>query len=141
MINGYLEQIKAKKGCVSFAPAHSEDILATNAKMKGLLFAEIPAEYQNFLSLTNGIIYDGIEFFGCKPQIRSTYTFPDLIKINQPYSDYAYFSDKIIIGRISESFLVYDSVTCDYAMIDRLNLLTRSEQDSFAALFKTLYEL
>lgn len=141
MINGYLEQIKAKKGCVSFAPARSEDILATNAKMKGLLFAEIPAEYQNFLSLTNGIIYDGIEFFGCKPQIRSTYTFPDLIKINQPYSDYAYFSDKIIIGRISESFLVYDSVTCDFAMIDRLNLLTRSEQDSFAALFKTLYEL
>lgn len=141
MIKDYLEQVMAKKGCVFFAPARSEDIMTTNAKMKELLFAKIPSEYQDFLSLTNGIIYDGIELFGCKPQIRNTYTFPDLIKINQPYSEYAYFSDKIIIGRISESFLIYNSITQDYAMIDRLNLLTRSEEDCFTAMFKMLYEL
>ncbi len=141
MIKEYVEQIKNKDGCVYFAPAKAEDIEAINNKMKEFLFAEIPAEYKEFLSLTNGIIYDGIEFFGCRPQIRNNYTFPDLIKINQPYSEYAYFSDKIIIGRISESFIVYNSPSNDYAMIDRLNLLTRSEEDSFTELFKNLCEI
>ncbi len=141
MIKNIIDIIKNKAGSVSFSPATKEEITLADNRFNDNIFAKIPAEYKEFLTISDGLIYDGIEFFGCQPHQRKKYVFPDIYTINKAYAQYSYFDSKIIIGRLSEGFIIYDAQNDVYTSTDRINLYTRQEEKSLYKLMLHLFDL
>lgn len=143
MIENLLSLAKHQNGSITFLPSPSEEIIKTNAFLTSQNFAEIPTDYQEFLKLSNGFIYNGIELMGTVPHPRpdKRYIFPDLIQINKPYIKYDYFDGKLLIGTLSESFMLYDSAEQIYAVLDRINLRSRIEVSDMSSLFAYIMEL
>lgn len=143
MISKYVNFFRAKNGCVTFEPASDEDIEHVEAELTTRGFANIPSDYKVFLKLTNGLTYNGIEFFGTSPHYRpeKDYTFPDIISESKQYINYDFFTQKIIIGRISENILLYDKKNDYYGIVDRTNLRSRIEVETFLEFIKIFYDI
>lgn len=143
MIKEYFERYKKFLGCIIFPPASAKELISVNKYLQQNGFSEIPDEYKEFLKLTDGTAYNGIEFFGTQshPRKNKNYTFPDLIASNLHYDEYDFFKSKIIIGRISENILFYDKISNSYAIADRLTLRSRREVASFEELFKIFLDI
>lgn len=131
MIDEHLQKIIKHSGCITFNGATDAEIAQTNAFLKNQNFAEIPKAYYELLHITNGLICDGVELMGTQshPRQEKRYIFSDLLQINKPYANYEYFAQKLILGRLSESLIVYDQTSDYFAIVDRVNLLSRMEVD------------
>lgn len=129
MIDDLLKSFLKNPACITFDGSTTEDIEKINILLQSQNFAIIPQQYQAFLQLTNGFICDGVELMGTLPHRREEkqYIFPDLSQINKPYANYEYFTHKLILGRSSESLIIYDSLNNYYAIADRVNLFSRME--------------
>ncbi len=133
-IKELLETFKNFPGCITFSGAKDEDIAKLNM---------LNQDYKSFLKLTDGLIYNGIEFFGVEPHLRKEkdYKFPSIQSINKHYWENAFFESKTIVGRLSESLIIYDKKSDTYDIIDRIKLRSRVELDSFPELLKLLLGL
>ncbi len=142
MISRYLNHFRQAPGNVFFEPAVERNLNKINIELTNRNFAPIPDEYRNFLKLTDGLIFNGIEFYGCMPHYREEkeYTFPNLITVNEYYLSYDYFIRKLVIGRISENLLLYNDAEKVYTITDRINLRPILECESFIAFLKIFYE-
>lgn len=138
MIETKLKTFMNFQGCITFPSSADNDIIRVNKFLVEHDFSAIPEEYLHFLKLSNGLSYNGIEFFGTINHYREEkkYTFPDLIATNMHYEGYAFFNNKIIIGRISENLMFYDKTTENYAIADRLTLRSRREVSTFDELLE-----
>lgn len=143
MIEQYVETLKSYKGSITFPPSNAEQIQEVNNTLKKYQFSTIPEEYQTFLERSNGYTYNGVEFFGTisHPREAKGYIFPDLTITNIHYSQYSFFNNKIIIGRVSESMMLYDKSSDTYAVVDRLTLRSRVEVRSFEELLDIFLEI
>lgn len=143
MIKSYVEQFSAFPGCITFPPCSEEDITRVSSLLSASGFSPIPAEYKEFLRLTDGLSYNGIEFFGSRSHNRTekNYTFPDIAASTFHYEDYDFFRKKIILGRVSESMIFYDRINNCYAVADRLSLRSRREVKSFAEILKIFLDI
>ena len=137
MINLSKDFIKNKYIC-TFHPSTIEEIKLANVALLKNNFARIPLDYQSFLLMTNGMIYNGVEFMGTIEQERfeKNYIFPSLQKLNYNFVDYDFFSKKIILGRTSEAFMVYDETDGNYMILDRIKLISLFEFKSLKELMK-----
>lgn len=108
MIDDLFEKARKLPGCVTFPPAEPEQFKTVDSFLSSRKFAALPEDYRKFLRLSNGYIFNGIEFMGTvvHQRIEKRYVFPDIIQINKPYSKYEYFREKMLIGRVSESFII-----------------------------------
>ena len=142
MIEKYVNFFRAKPGCITFSPASAADIEETGAELTARGFSALPAEYERLLSLTNGIIYNGFEFYGTKPRFRGekNYTFPDIRTVNDGYRSYKFFENKVILGNVSESMMYYDRKNGFFALADRINLRSRVETPTLEELIKIFYD-
>lgn len=142
MVNRYFDIFKSHQECVSFAPADEKQLKESNRWLLSHGFSEIPDEYKSFLQLTNGFTFNGIEFYGTVPHPRpeKDYIFPDLVSVNKYYLNYDFFNSKIVIGRLSENILLYDSKLKCYAFTDRINLRSRIEFESFTQMLDRFVE-
>ncbi len=140
MLNRILAKICRQTGCVTFSGCSAEEINRVNAELVQNDFCTLPAEYAEFLQIHNGIIYDGLELSGTIPhkRVQKDYVFNGILDINKRYSQIDYFSQKLILGELPESFLIYDAETSGYEIVDRLNLDSRRIFGSFNELFKTV---
>lgn len=140
MLNQPLAKICRQTGCVTFSGCSAEDIGKADAELVQNGFCALPAEYAEFLQIHNGIIYDGLELLGTIPhkRIQKDYVFNNILDINRRYSSIDYFSKKLILGELPESFLIYDAPTSGYEIVDRLNLDSRRVFGSFNELFRTV---
>lgn len=136
----YLEKFKEQESCTTFAPASFENIEKTSTFLSTNNACPLPLEYINFLKTTDGLIFNGIELFGAQEHFRPQkhYTFPHLAALNAPYSEYKFFQRKVILGRLSESFLIFDCKDGFYAVVDRMRLRSRFECKTFAELLHYL---
>ena len=143
MIKDDLKYFAAQPGAVIFPPTISSEIDTLNAALLLDNFSPVPEEYAAFLKMNNGMFYDGIELYGSSSHYRDTknYKFPELREINQNYANYNFFTDKLVIGRCSESLIYYDRRANIYAIADRINLRSRQEVDDFPALLALLRNL
>lgn len=143
MVSKYLQTLKNKPSAVIFHPAIADDIYNTNKFLNQNSLAVLPQEYCSLLQLADGLSYNNIEFFGCNEHQRSkqNYTFPNLININTRYIPFDFFTQKVIIGKMSENIISFDQQNNVYSLIDRINLSTRIEIDSLPKLFQILFEL
>lgn len=139
MISKFLNLYKSKNNCIHFSPAEEDSYIRTDDYLLKHNFCKLPDEYKMFLKLTNGLIYDGIEFYGTIPhdRIEKNYTFPDIIMMCENYANYEFFTNKVVLGQISESIILYDEKSSSFAVIDRFNLRSRIECNSFAEILET----
>lgn len=142
MISRYLNYFRQITGNTFFEPAVESNLNKINMELTNRKFASIPDEYRNFLKLSDGLIINGIEFYGTMPHYREEkeYTFPNLITVNEYYLSYDYFIHKLVIGRISENLLLYNEAEKVYTITDRINLRPILECDSFVAFLKIFYD-
>lgn len=143
MIKTYVEKFIEFPGCVTFPPCGEEDIRQVSSLLSASGFAPIPPEYKELLKITDGLSYNGIEFFGTRNHNRpeKRYTFPDLAASTFHYEDYDFFKRKTILGRVSESLVFYDKNGDYYAIADRLTLRSRREAPTFAEILKLFLEI
>lgn len=140
MISDLVGIFKKMHGCIMFDGADNEEIEFVNKFLSEQKFSPMPREYAEFLKLTNGFIYNGIEFFGTTYHFREEkkYYFPDIITINKHYKKYNFFRDKVILGRLSESLLIYDKKENRFSIVDRIKLRARTEVKTFEEFLEIL---
>lgn len=143
MIDKLLAKFKSQPGCVTFAPAAAQDLKNCSKTLCQNDSPPIPDAYAAFLGLSDGLSFDGIELFSCQPHLRTSgdYTFPDLVSMNKPYKRYDFFRSRLILGRTSESVIIYHAEDNSYALIDRINLRRRLEVSAFAELLQEFVKL
>lgn len=143
MIEDCIKNFKKFPGCVTFPPCSDEDIIHVSSLLSASGFSPIPPEYKEFLKITNGLSYNGMEFFGTRNHNRPEkhYTFPDLAASTFHYEDYDFFKRKTILGRISESIIFYDKNGDYYAIADRLTLRSRRETATFEEILTLFLEI
>lgn len=134
MIKAKFNQLVNKKGCITFEPTDKDTIEETNRYMIENKLSDLPFDYKTLLNFSNGFIYNGVELMGTKPHLRESkqYTFPSLIEINSFTTNYDFFFNKIILGRVSESVILYDKDINSYAVVDRVNLRSHMEVKNFS---------
>lgn len=136
MTDVFIKTVSQVNGCVLFPPSEEKTIETTQKFLQANHFAPISQEYQYFLRQSNGFILNGVELFGTisQPRIEKNYTFPSIEEINRPCANYNFFNGKMILGRMSESLLIYDEEGKLYAVADRINLRSRIEFNTFGEL-------
>ncbi len=137
-----IDKLCNQPACVSFPPAVKADIVRALEQLKELKFAAPTPDYMAFLSYLDGYYYDGLELFGIRTHLRISkqYTFSNLVEQNRNFCQYTFFIGKLIIGRLSEHFIIYDERNKLYAIIDRVNLCPMVEFSDFDDLLSTLLQ-
>ena len=137
MIDLLLKKAKEQYGCLFFDGANIEDIKHSDNFLKSMGFASIPKDFAKFLQMTDGFYYDGLEFLGTQahPRPQKNYTFWGINEVNKDFADFEFFSNKLIIGRASEIFIIYNGNNSTYAIVDGINLCSQIEVSSFNNLF------
>lgn len=132
------EDLKRHPESITFLPCSENEIIKMSALLSASGFSSIPGEYKEFLRITDGFSYNGLEFFGIQNHNRPNkqYTFPDIAASTFHYKGYAYFKNKIVLGRISEALICYDKNTDDYTIVDRVSLRPLNGSKTFADLLK-----
>lgn len=140
MISSLLSKAKKTKSFLCFPTAGKEYIEQTNQELIKLGCPVLSQDFCVFLSLCDGLYYDGLELFGTKEHPRPTkqYIFTNIINANKPFLEYTFFNQKIILGSMSENFIIYDNKNKLFAVIDRINLCSQVEFSSFEELFSYL---
>lgn len=123
MIN-LLTLIKKFPECITFTPCPESEITKVSTLLAASGFCALPQEYKEFLRQTDGLSYNGVEFFGIQNHNRTLkkYTFPDIAASTFHYKGYAFFRHKLVLGRISEALICYDQNSDDYTIVDRVSL-------------------
>ncbi len=134
----HFELIKKFADCITFTPCNESEIAKASALLAASGFCALPEEYKEFLRLSDGLSYNGVEFFGIQNHNRSTkkYTFPDIAASTFHYKGYAFFHHKLVLGRISEALICYDKVSDNYIIVDRVSLRPLNGGKTLADLFK-----
>ena len=57
---------------------------------------------------------------------------------NQDFSNYEFFTNKLLIGIMLENLIIYDSTTQKFVIIDAISLHTLKEFADFKELFKSI---
>lgn len=81
---------------------------------------QIPADYVQFLTLSDGLSWNGIELFGIQENERRDTVFPQpTLKTNQSEDLRKLFPKTLLIGRANEELIVYFNKTHAYHILDR----------------------
>lgn len=138
-----LDKLCSQPSSLTFPPAVKADTARAVEQLKEMNFAVPTPDYLAFLSYCDGYYYDGLELFGIRTHLRMSkqYTFPNLVEQNRNFCQYTFFIGKLIIGRISEHFIIYDEHNKLYAIVDRVNLCSMVEFSDFDGLLSTLCQL
>ena len=143
MIDDLYKIIRSQPGAVTFPSAPEGELKKVQNYLASRNFGILPEDYLEFLRLTDGLSFNGIELYGSQPHFRESknYTFPDLVSINQNYSDYNFFARKVILGRTSENILYFNQSPVCFTLADRINLRSRIEAPSLLELLQTIKSL
>lgn len=132
MVKAYLEYLHKTYRCKLFPP-----VFDGSADKYSVI-----SEYYNLLQISNGLICNGIEIFGCTPIARENkgYVLPDTESVTERFVRYNFFQDKIIIGQMPESLIYYNIDNGSYGISDRINFAALAEYDSLLELLKSFLE-
>jgi hypothetical protein len=98
----------------------------------------IPADYAEFLRLSNGYEWNGARFFGTAPlALGRGYSVPSLLERNAYYHDMkSGLQDCLVLGEFDDTLFYYSGVTGKYVAADELTLIPEYDPfDSFEELF------
>ena len=104
-----------------FAPAQIMDVQRTSITLVKKGWIQIPADYIQFLHLTDGLSWNGLELFAIKEHERRDSVFgqPTLLNYQEEHSLKNIFPKALILGRASEELIVYRGDLKEYHILDR----------------------
>lgn len=115
-----LTQIKMKDAlffhCVPLAQVQNVSIaLVKSGRIR------IPHGYLKFLSYSDGLVFNGIEFFSCATHERAGTVFaqPELLDYQTKYATGRFFAKRLVIGRGVEFLITYNGDTKCYELVNR----------------------
>ena len=108
-----------------FKPVPEMDLRALRMQMAKDKMIPLPPDYLQFLTLTDGLLYNGLRFFGVKTHEReqSNYSFPSLLEVNKDFYSRNRRNDFLIIGEKDEDLLIYSPDKRTYQITDKLDLV------------------
>jgi len=104
-----------------FAPAEIMDIQRTSITLVKKGWIQIPADYIQFLRLTDGLSWNGLELFAIKEHDRRDSVFgqPTLLNYQTENSLKTIFPKALILGRSTEELIIYRGDLKEYHILDR----------------------
>ena len=104
-----------------FSPAQMMDIQRTSIALVKKGWIQIPADYIQFLHVTDGLSWNGLELFAIHEHDRRDSLFgqPTLLNYQTDYSLKQLFPKALIVGRASEELILYRSDLKEYHILDR----------------------
>ena len=129
-----------RTGGIIFPPASADEggfLRLTLARHKITMPS---AEYFQFLSLTDGLIFHGLRFYGVHSHKRekANYTFPSLLEVNMNFYDQKRANTFLIVGETDEDYVTYDFRDKCYHLVDKMDLRSDLVMERF---FDILYLL
>jgi len=121
---------------IMFPPVPMEELKIVNNTLKTHNLAEIPTAYAKLLTVTDGLIWDGMELYGLYKKTRKDYAFSDILHLNLEIKETGAIKNKVIIGKTAEAFIVYDADLEKYNVLNRIDF---EIIDSFSNLSDALY--
>ena len=108
-----------------FKPVSQAELRSLRMAMAKEKMPPLPADYLQFLSLTDGLMYNGLRFFGVKKHDREnlSYTYPDLLSVNQDFYSRNRRQDVLILGEKDEDLLVFNPKKKTYLLMDKMDLI------------------
>lgn len=129
MVKSYLEYLHKTYRCKLFPPVADS----------GADKYSVIGDYYELLQISNGLVCNGVEIFGCVPVVRENkgYTLPDAESVTERFVRYNFFRDKIIIGQMPESLIYYDIENGVYGVSDRISFVSLAEYSNLLDLLKS----
>ncbi len=108
-----------------FKPVSEEDLRALRMTMAKEKLPPLPADYLQFLTLADGLMFNGLRFFGVKDHERemNSYTYPSLLAVNRDFITRNRRTDALVIGEKDEDLIVYLPKEKKYQLMDKMDLL------------------
>lgn len=138
MVKQILQNLNNHPGLILFNPASNNDIVKLNHFLTDYKALDLPEDYQDFLRLTDGLIFNDLELYGCHCRARPGYEFPSIEFIYKLTLDNSFFRNNIILGLLSEEIVVYNYTNSFYSLIDRVTLDYLIQYSSFKELLAYL---
>ncbi len=109
-----------------FQPVKGEEIRSVRMFLARNKLPPLPSDYIAFLALTDGLIWNGLRFFGAMSHERTkqNYTFPSLSEVNMDFAERHRSQSLLIIGEKDEDYIVYHAQEKNYQLMDRIDLMT-----------------
>ena len=104
-----------------FAPAEMMDIQRTSIMLVKKGWIQIPVDYIQFLHLTDGLSWNGVELFAIHKHERrdSVFAQPTLMAYQEENSLKTLLPKALIVGRAVEELIVYRGDLKEYHILDR----------------------
>ena len=123
-----------KDNAVTFAPADDKSIRFAMSMLSSHKFASIPTGVIEFLKMTDGLIWNGMELYGSRAVEREDlgYSFPGLLEANLNFLNSEYLHGKLILGKATEEMFIYFGKEHKFLVIDRINFEVNAVYTTFA---------
>ena len=104
-----------------FPPAPIMDIQRTSIQLVKQGLVQIPNDYIQFLSITDGLNWNGLELFSIHEHERKDCVFPciQLLPYQATQNLKSLFPKSLILGFAPEHFILYESPKKEYTIVDR----------------------
>ena len=120
VLNTLINQLKIKDALL-FHGATLTQAQSTSITLVKQGYGRIPRGYLNFLNVTDGLTWHGLELFGCVPHERAGTVFnqPSILDYQTKYAQGHFFAHRLILGRAMETLISYNTDNQCYELIDR----------------------
>ena len=122
LLNKMLDKLY-KANARIFKPVSELNLRSLRMEMAKKKLPSIPSDYIQFLTLTDGLVYNGLRFFGVKEHDRETYTYPNILSINEDFQNRNRRKDVLIVGEKDEDFIIYHPKEKVYLLMDKMDLI------------------
>ena len=104
-----------------FPAASLMEIQRTSIALVKQGFVQIPTDYIQFLGITDGLTWNGLEFFSIHEHERKDCVFPglQLLAYQSTQKINSLFPKSLILGFAPEQFILYEAPKKEYVIIDR----------------------
>ena len=106
---------------IVFPSASIMDIQRTSIQLVKQGLIQIPGDYVQFLSITDGLNWNGLELFSIHEHERTDCVFPSiqLLPYQATQNLKALFPKSLIIGFSPEHFILYEALKKAYTIVNR----------------------
>ncbi len=141
LLSTLLIQLKMK-GALVFPPVPLPVAQAISISLVKSGFPRIPRGYLMFLEQSDGLQFEGVEFFACLAHERAGTVFdqPTLEGYQTKYAKGKFFAERLVLGRATESLICYNAAGKYYELIHRDGLQVMLKFPRFMDVFYYLVQ-
>ena len=139
MFNQFLEQAHDIGGVFTSCAINDSKLKSLKDSLSSLK-TDLPDEYIDFLSTTDGMYWGGLEFFGSSiiSDKKTGSNITDLYSQNRIFQALNPDSEKVALGRTDEENYLYNPSTKTYEIVDEFSGETIKTFKHFSELFQYL---